>query len=118
MLQMREGLNLIPSWSYAEASSGVSLCKAIPGSEKVLVIRDEASIGLMLQKKDRLNIVTLSSLCLDLYLANNSAVFVILFANKSSEIRAAYPDWKEPLGDKLRFDLGYLHRRGEPVCEL
>src|SRR5438067_7255183 len=60
----------------------------------------------------------LGSLRLDVRLANDSAVFVMLFAKKSAEVRAARPNRIEPLGDELRLDLGYLHRRGEPVGQL
>src|SRR5215467_9286462 len=60
----------------------------------------------------------LFSLRLDIRLADDLAVFVILLAEKGGEICAARPDRKEPLADKLRLELGRLHRRGKPTGKL
>ena len=48
---------------------------------------------------------TAVSLGLDVRLANDAAVIVILPAQQRAEIRAAHPDRREPLGDELRLDL-------------
>jgi len=60
----------------------------------------------------------ISSLHLDVRLANDAAELVILFAKKSGETHAAQPNRKKPLDGKLRLDLGCLHCRGEPAGQL
>src|ERR1700745_1010727 len=55
---------------------------------------------------------------LDIQLANEAAVFLVLFAKVSAKIRAARSNWKEPLSGELRLDLRYLQRRSKPAGEL
>src|SRR5580704_7184587 len=55
---------------------------------------------------------------LDVGLANDAAVFVILFANKSAKFRAALTDRKEPLGDELPLGFGCLECRDKQPGEL
>src|SRR5262249_61731084 len=50
------------------------------------------------------------SLRLDVCLSNSAAVFIIVLANMSGEIRAARRDRKQSLRWKFRFDLGCLPR--------
>jgi hypothetical protein len=49
-----------------------------------------------------------ASLCLDIRLANDAAVVIVLPAKTGSKICAAYPHWKETLRDKLRLNPGRL----------
>ena len=59
-----------------------------------------------------------SSLHLDVRLANDAAELLVLLVKKNGEIHAAQPDRKKPLDGKLRLDLGCLHCCGEPARQL
>src|SRR5262249_2380910 len=52
---------------------------------------------------------------LDVRLADDAAVFVVLLANEFFELGSAGPDRKQALRDQLRFDLGILERSREPA---
>jgi hypothetical protein len=49
-------------------------------------------------------------------LANDAAIFVVLFAKISAELRTSLPE--RPLDDQIRLHLGHLRRCGEPAGEL
>ena len=55
---------------------------------------------------------------LNICLANDAAIFVILLSKQSSERCAAQSNRVETLSDKLRPDLGDLHCRSKPAGEL
>src|SRR5215510_14500226 len=55
-----------------------------------------------------------ASLRLDIGVADDAAVFVLLLVNVRAEIRVAEADRIEAEIDELRLDLGDLHRGGKP----
>jgi hypothetical protein len=58
------------------------------------------------------------SLSLDVRLANDAAVVVVLFANESAEIGAAHSDRIMTQHGKLRLDFRRPHSCAEPAGEL
>ena len=59
-----------------------------------------------------------SLFCFDVGLANDPAVFIVLFAQNRTEIHAAHPNRIELLAGKFHFDLGYLQCRDDSGCRL
>jgi hypothetical protein len=77
---------LVPA---AGSYSDIFLCFAA-ASKSTLAARSRGRAGYPCVKVEPSTLA--GSLCLDIGLANDAAVFVIFFAKKSAELHAAYPD--------------------------
>src|SRR5438874_1917494 len=61
--------------------------------------------------------MAIGSLCRDIRVTNEAAKFVILFAKKGAEFRAAHTDRVEPLARKVCPDVRYLECCREPTAD-